>query len=172
MKRSDIHPMPEYFDRYINQVDDIELADALQQSILEIEQFPLDRWRALGDTVYAPGKWTVRDILQHLIDTERVFAYRALSFARGETARLPSYDEDTFAQSALANRRELEDLVAELLLSRRSFEAMYRSFDPEMLQRTGLSFKGTYSVLSIGFVIPGHQRHHLNILEERYYPLL
>lgn len=172
MKRSDIHPMPEYFDRYINQVDDIELSDALQQSIREIEQFPLDRWRALGDTVYAPGKWTVKDILQHLIDTERVFAYRALSFARGETTRLPSYDEDAFAQSALANRRELEDLVAELLLSRRSFEAMYRSFDPEMLQRTGLSFKGTYSVLSIGFVIAGHQRHHLNILEERYYPLL
>lgn len=164
--------MPEYFDRYINQVEDIELSAALQQSIREIEQFPLDRWRALGDKVYAPGKWTIKDILQHLIDTERVFAYRALSFARQESARLPSYDEDAFAQSALANRRELDDLVAELLLSRRSFEAMYQSFSPEMLQRNGLSFKGTYSVLSIGFIIAGHQRHHLKILEERYYPLL
>lgn len=172
MRRSQLHPMPEYFDRYINKCDDVELLDAIQTSIDELDDAPIEKWEALGDQVYAPGKWTVKDILQHLIDTERIFMYRALAFARGETQALPSFDEDQYATFAQGNTRSIESLVEELRLVHRSFQKLYASFSPEALQRIGKGFKGEYSVASIGFCMPGHQRWHMGILEERYYPLL
>jgi hypothetical protein len=172
MKRSDINPMPEYFDRYINRTDDKELLDVLRISLGELEQCPLEIWAALGNCTYAEGKWTVKDILQHLIDADRIFAYRALCFARGEAVSLPSFDEASYAQHTNANVRELSDLLEELRYARRSFITLFQSFTDEMLLRTGLSFKGPYSVLSIGFIVPGHQRHHFKVLEEKYLPLL
>ena len=83
MKRSEI-TLPEYFDRYINKCDDVTILEALQQSLQELENAPIEKWKQLGDKVYAPGKWTIREILQHLIDTERVFSYRATAFSRGD----------------------------------------------------------------------------------------
>jgi uncharacterized damage-inducible protein DinB len=168
MERSDINPMPVYFDRYINQVDDIELNDALQQSLAELDGMPLEHWRAVGHQPIAEGKWTVNDTLQHLIDTERVFSYRALAFARGEQERLTSFDEAAYADVSQANQRDVADLIAELKAVRQSFIHLVASFTDEMLQRSGHGFKGEYSVLSIGFTMPGHQRHHFKILAERY----
>lgn len=172
MKRSQLDPMPEYFDRYINKCDDVDILEAIRTSIDEVDRFPVDKWKALGDKVYAPGKWTVKDILQHLIDTERIFTYRALAFARGEAEKLPPYDEDSYASLAGANNRTLEDLVDELRLVHLSFLKMYASFDEKALARMGRSFKGHSSVASIGFCMPGHQRWHIEVLEDRYYPLL
>jgi hypothetical protein len=172
MKRSQLTYLPEYFDRYINLCDDVELMDALQTSIDEAAAFPLEKWKALGDKVYAPGKWTVKDILQHLVDTERIFTYRALAFARHEKVQPPSFDEDGYANAAAAGSRNIESLVEELQLVHQSFKAMYASFTPAILQKEGKSFKGMYSVASIGFIMAGHQRWHLKILEEKYYPLL
>lgn len=174
MQRAQINPMPEYFDRYILQADDADLSEALQASLRELDALPLDKWRALGDRTYEPGKWTVKDTLQHLIDTERIFSYRAMCFARGETTRLPSYDEAEYAAAAqpIASRRQLDDLIEELKAVRRSSMAFFNSLDDEHLQKTGLSFKGVYQVLAIGFILPGHQRHHLRILRERYESML
>lgn len=172
MKKSDINPMPEYFDRYINLAADLELNEALQISLAELDNLPSEQWKAIGDKVYAAGKWTIKDILQHIIDTERIFSYRALCFARGETVQLPSYDEASYAQNTNALGRTLEDLIAELKTVRSSLIALYQSFTPEMLLKTGLGFKGIYSVLSIGFIMAGHQRWHFKIIEERYLPLV
>lgn len=172
MTRSDINPMPEYFDRYINMADDTELKEALAISVDELNNLPVALWKSIGDKVYAPGKWTIKDILQHMIDTERIFAYRALCFARGEAARMPSFDEEEYGRSTNATQRTLEDLIDELKLNRASFIALYNSFTDEMLLRAGLSFKGTYSVLAIGFIIAGHQRWHLNVIKERYEGLI
>lgn len=168
MKRSDINPMPTYFDRYIDQVDDIEFSEALQQSLVELDNAPLEHWRAVGTQVIAAGQWTVNDTLQHLIDTERVFSYRALAFARGEKERVTSFDEAAYAAAANANQRDIADLIAELKAVRQAFAHLFASFTDEMLQRGGQGFKGEYSVLSIGFTILGHQRHHFKILAERY----
>jgi hypothetical protein len=172
MKRSDITPMPAYFDRYINLADDKELSEVLQTSLEELDRIPLDTWVALGNNAYAPGKWTVKDTIQHLIDTERIFAYRALCFARADATIQPSYDEAFYASNSNANARELADLIAELKIVRQSFIALFASFTDTVLRQSAVSFKGTYSVLSIGFIIPGHQRHHFRILEEKYLPLL
>jgi hypothetical protein len=171
MKKSDINPIPEYFDRYIHLADDVELKEALKISLDELKYLPIESWKAIGDNVYAEGKWTIKEILQHLIDTERIFIYRALCFARGEEAKLPSFDEANYAKNASTDYRTLEDLLEELKTVRVSFLSLYESFTPEMLMRGGMSFKGFYSVLSIGFIIAGHQRWHLKIIEERYLPL-
>ncbi len=160
--------MPEFFDRYIHLADDVELNEALETSRDELDNLPIDLWKSIGDKVYAPGKWTIRDILQHMIDTERIFACRALCFARGETARMPSFDEEEYARNTVANERSLDDLLTEFKLVRETSIMLFKSFTEEMLLRSGLSFRGTYSVLAIGFIMVGHQRWHLNVIKERY----
>lgn len=172
MKRSQLTPMPEYFDRYINLCDDVELSVALQTSINELDLLFAKKCEQLGDKIYAPGKWTVKDILQHIIDTERIFCYRALAFARGEAAQLPGFEEDDYARNADTAWRSVKEIMEELKSVHESTKLMYQSFTPDMLKKEGMGFKGMYSVASIGFCIPGHQRWHLRVIEERYFPLL
>lgn len=173
MKKSDIKVMPEYFDQYINLTEDLPILECLEVSLKELENAPIDLWNKLGNQVYEVGKWTVKDIVQHYIDCERVFAYRIISIARGEKQKLLSFDEEEFAQNTNANTRTIEDLLEELILVRKSTIAMYKSFDDTMLLREGTAYNGIkYSPLALGFVIAGHQRHHLKVLEDRYYPLL
>jgi hypothetical protein len=169
--RSQLSPLPEYFDRYINVVDDVSVIRALELSIDEIKNAPIEKWRALGQQVYAPGKWTINDIIQHIIDAERVFCYRALSFARGEQKVMP-FDEELWGRNAKASNRKLDDLLDELLTVRKGTIHMYNSFKDEMLVRVGIGFKGEYSVHDLGFIIAGHQRWHLNVIRERYLPLV
>ena len=166
MKRSEI-TLPEYFDRYIQLADDVTVLESLQTSLEELQKAPLELWKNIGDKVYEPGKWTIKDILQHLIDTERVFCYRALSFARGE-AEVKSYDEDAYARMAGAIDRSLEGLLEEAIAQRKSTIHLYKSFTPEMLARIGMGFKGPYSVHAIGFIFGGHQRWHFKVIDERY----
>ncbi len=170
--RSDLNPLPEYFDRYILKCDDVDILTAIEKSITEINHTFIENCLALGDSTYAPGKWTVKEILQHLIDTERIFSYRALVFARNDNTLLAAYDENAYAAVSEANTRSIQELVNELIISHQSLLSMYRSFTSDMLNRKGLGFKGMYSVADIGFILPGHQRWHFQILSERYFPLL
>ena len=172
MKKSDISWNPTYFDTYINKVADIELAEALTQSLADLHQLDVAALRSLGDHVYAPGKWTVRDLIQHLSDCERVFAYRALRFARNDKTALPGFDENLFAETAGANTRPLEQVLEELKLVRKSTIALFDTFDDAALRRTGVMFNSELPVLALGFIVVGHQIHHFGILKERYLPLL
>jgi hypothetical protein len=173
MKKSDIKKMPEYFDRYIHLAEDTSVVAALQISLQELENAPLEKWIALGEKTYAPDKWTVKDILQHYIDTERVFTYRITAIARGDKQKMIPYDEEVFAKNALANRRTLDDLMEELTLIRKATIKLYQSFTAEMLCELGNGFKGMqYCPLALGFMLAGHQRWHFRVLEEKYYPLI
>ncbi len=172
MKKSDVPRMPSYFDTYIDKVADISLADALQQSLHTLETLDWDQLNALADRVYAPGKWTTCDIFQHLIDTERVFAYRTLRFARRDKTLLPGFDENSFAEHAHAGRRPLDLILSELKLLRQVNQLMFASFSDEDLRQSGVMFQSEISVLAAGFCVVGHQIHHLQILAERYFPLL
>lgn len=171
MKKDKIYPIPEYFDRYINKTDDVSLDEVFKISLKELDNLPIEKYEEIGDKVYAPGKWTIKDIFQHMIDTERIFTYRALAFARSERGQVLSYDEDLYAKNAQAGKRPIEEIVSEFRVVRLSFIEMYKSFTPEMLMKTGMGFKGQYSVLAIGFMMPGHQRWHMDVINERYLPL-
>lgn len=128
MLKSHINQAPSYFDKYINLVPDIELSDALIDFGSDYYKEQLHILNALGDKVYAEGKWTIKQIVQHLIDTERIFQYRALRFARKDTTLLPGFDEDSFANVADVSRRSLEDLLEEWHAVNVSGKIMYSSF--------------------------------------------
>ena len=172
MKKSDINPMPEYFERYINQVDETELETAFKRSVQSHEMLDKSLLAKLDDKKYASDKFTVKDIFQHLIDWERIFCFRALLFARGEGTASQAIDENLLATKMNANRRRIDSLVDELKTVRASTDAMFAGFDDEMLIRTGMNWKYEMSVLAMGFTILGHQKHHLKIIEEKYLPLV
>lgn len=164
--------MPEYFDRYINLVADVELSEAFDKSLEQIEQLDIQLLNQIGDIVYAPGKWQIHSIVQHIIDFERIFGYRALLFARRDENVRQGVDENLIAANANADRRTIESLLEELKAARLATKLLFESFDDEMLRTTGISWKYEISVLALGFIAVGHQIHHFNIIRERYYPLI
>lgn len=168
MKKQAIHPDPEYFSRYIDQVPDVPIVEALEQSLRDLQALDKDQLAAKGDYAYAPGKWTVKDVLQHISDTERVFSYRALVFARNDKNATPGFDQDLYAEEAFTAQRSFEDVLQELMAIRQSTIAFFRSLPDEALLRVGTSWKYQMSVLAMGFTMVGHQIHHLRILRERY----
>lgn len=168
MKRSDINPMPQYWDRYINLVPDVELAQAFDDSIRQLEQLDRTALAQIGDKTYEAGKWTVKDIFQHVADAERVLCYRSLVFARRDGTTPSGFEQDIFAQNALTGRRTMDELIDELIIVRRSTKAMYDSFTDDMLTARGISWEFETAVLDMGFTMVGHQIHHLNVIAERY----
>ena len=172
MKKSDINPMPEYFDRYINLNGDVDLLQAFDESLEKLEDFDLEKLKKLNGKIYAADKWTVKAIIQHLIDFERILSYRALLFARKDTNTRQSVDENLIAVNAKAERRKIEDLIAEYKAVRQASKYLFASFDDEMLKNTGINWKYEIPVLGLGFAVIGHQIHHFKVIEEKYFPLL
>lgn len=117
---------------------------------------------------YAPGKWTIREVLGHIIDGERVFTYRALTFARGDAGPLPSFDENAWAASSNADRRTMKQLLAEYRAVRAATVALFRGFGDEEFARSGVASKNPVTVRALAYIVAGHERHHLKILRERY----
>jgi hypothetical protein len=172
MKKSDINPMPPNFAKYINLVADVELEQAFDESGRQLTEMDKDLFQKLGDKRYEPGKWTVKDILQHLADSDRILSYQALMLARKDESVLQGFDEKLHVNNANAVRRTIDEIIGEIEIARASTIALFDSFNDEMLLRKAISWKYEISVLAMGFTIIGHQTHHLRIIEERYLPLL
>ena len=117
---------------------------------------------------YAEGKWTIKEVILHIIDTERVFQYRALRFARNDKTMLPGFDQDLFADYSEANNRSLSSLREEFIAVRKSTEQLYTSFSKETLLISGNASDTSISIRAIGYVMIGHLQHHLKIINERY----
>jgi hypothetical protein len=172
MKKSEIDPLPQFFDRYINLVDEEDLFEALSNSLHALETIDMASLEKIGGKVYQPGKWIIKDLFQHMIDNERVQTYRAMRFARNDKTMLPGYDEELFGKNSLANKRQLEDVINEFILCRKATILLFESFDPSVLQYSGICFNIEITVTALGFQIIGHQIHHLNVIKERYFPLI
>lgn len=159
---------PEYFGKYISQVEEDDLGEAFKNQFSKIVALlgSIDETKA--GHAYAPAKWTLKELLQHIIDGERIFDYRALCFARNETISLPSFDENLYAENSDANRRSWESLSNEFINVRRSTEDLYKSFSDKMLQHTGIANNNKTSVLSMGFITVGHVTHHIKVIKEKY----
>lgn len=117
---------------------------------------------------YAPGKWSVKEVVGHLADTERIMAYRALRVARGDETPLPGFDENAYVPPARFDARPLADLVADLRTVRSASVSLFKSFDADAWRRRGTASGKAVSVRAIGYMIPGHERHHVEILKTRY----
>jgi len=117
---------------------------------------------------YTAGKWTIKELIQHIIDSERILSYRALRFARGDKTDLPGFDEEEYVLNSEGNDREYMDLLEEFSLVRKSSILLYKSFDEKALPRIGKANGSVMSVRALGYIISGHLQHHLNIIRERY----
>ncbi len=169
MKKSDlILASPERFLPYLNQVGDVDLQEELEISLHDFIRFVQNVPLGKHDYAYAPGKWTLKDIIQHLIDCERIFAYRALRFGRGDRTPLPGFEEDDYALAAGGSKRHLKELLTELSTVRHSTLALYKSFLADVLRKTGIASGAEVSVGALGFIIIGHMRHHQHVFAERY----
>jgi hypothetical protein len=156
------------FQSYVGQVNETDIMAVLRSEIDDLDVL-LGRVPAEKETyAYAEGKWTIREIVGHLIDGERVFGYRALCIARGEQQNLPGFEQDDYLRASPYNRVDLEDLLSEMRLVRLSNIAMFRTLDEEAWNRVGIANNTQVTVRALAFIMAGHMRHHMNVLRERY----
>lgn len=168
MPKPDLNRVPSYYHNYINQVRFDDLFKAFehhQHSLIDLLQsIPAEKW----DYRYAEDKWSIKELVQHIIDAERIFSYRALTFARKDPNELPGFDENSYAEVSKAGRRTKDQLINEVEAVQRSSSALFQSFDDEQLEASGVANGNSVYVLGIGYIIIGHTLHHMNILQERY----
>ena len=166
--RPDKSEYPAYCEGYISRVPDGDivatLGKQLDETLALIKTIP----EARGDWRYAEGKWTVKEVLGHVVDSERVFAYRALRFARGDATPLSGFEQDDFVRGGAFDKRSLSDLADEYEHVRRSSLALFASLGEEAWSRKGPANNNESSVRALAFIIAGHERHHVEILRTRY----
>jgi uncharacterized damage-inducible protein DinB len=153
---------------YFNEAGEYDLQTAFKNQESEAEKLFHSINEEQSQYSYAEGKWNIKELLQHLIDAERVFAYRALVFARKDINTLPSFDENDYSKNCNANDRTWEQLIAEFFVVRKSTEYLFSSFSNEALETVGKASDYTIGVNTLGFVIVGHANHHIKIIKERY----
>lgn len=172
MKKAQIKLAPNYFDRYIQKIPDISWREALRTHGPDMYDMAADILLEIGDRVYEDKKWTIKQIIQHVIDTERIMYYRALSFARRDAGPLPGFDENLFADNAKVNHRSLHNILDEYRLVRQSGVVMFESFTEEDMLATGSANNIELSTLSLAFIVAGHAVHHMEVIRDRYFPLV
>jgi uncharacterized damage-inducible protein DinB len=158
----------DFYQNYIKLSPDDNVVEALQRNTKNFRRLLKKIPKKKIDKAYAEGKWTIKELVQHIIDGERVFAYRALTFARKDATSLPSFDENSWAANSAAAQREWKDLVAEFKALRASTERMFAAFDDTQLRSIGTASNKEINVLALGYILSGHVEHHINIIKERY----
>lgn len=164
-------PDTEYADFYANYIKksgSLSLLSGLGQGMQQTEAFFKSIPENRLEYRYSDGKWTIKEILQHLIDTEHVFVYRALRFARQDKTPLPGFEQDDYVLASVANRRTREQLLNDYLDLRESTISLFSSFSKKMLEQIGNASEADMSVRAIGFILIGHEKHHIDIIKERY----
>lgn len=157
-----------FYEGYISAVPDGDLLNLLQQQIEDTLRTVAHLPESRGSFAYAPGKWSIKEVLGHMADAERVFAYRALRFARGDATPLAGFDEQAWTPRSGAGERTLADLSAELGAVRGATLALLRHLPAQAPLRRGQANDREVSVRALAWIIAGHERHHLRILRERY----
>lgn len=160
------------FLEYVYQLNEgAELSKALQLSLKRINEIDVDQLNRIGLKTYEKDKWSIHKILQHLIDWERIWCFRAIIFARGEGTIPVAHDQEIMGENSNADELSIEQLVNELRVVRQSTILMFRSFNKKILETNCEFFEYEMPLFAIGLTITAHQIHHLNIIKERYIPL-
>jgi uncharacterized damage-inducible protein DinB len=159
---------PEYFETYIKLVPEGNIFEELTASYIETMELLTSLDLETLHFRYAPGKWNILEVMQHVMDSERIFTYRALCIARGEQNPLPGFDENMYAQNSQASQRNIDDMMREFSLLRACSIELFKSLTPEQLQLTGIANNKTVSVNALAFILLGHEIHHRLIIEQRY----
>jgi len=157
-----------FYQSYIDRVPNQPIMEVLEEQRYEIMGFLGSLDKSTAAHRYAPEKWTVKEVLGHLVDTERVFGTRALCFARKEVKPLPGFDQDDYVREGCFDRRSLSSLSHEFEAVRRSTENLFGGFDDAQWERSGVANDAQMSVRAVAFIVVGHAAHHMSVLRERY----
>jgi len=158
----------EYYHTYVGRVPQGDIVDILTAQHGEFAALVRSIPEARGDHRYAEGKWTVKEVVGHVVDAERVFGCRMLAFARGDRTRLPSFEQDDYVAGGNFDSRTLGSLADEFESLRASHLVLLRSFDDEISKRSGIASDNPFTVRSIAYILAGHAAHHAGVLRERY----
>lgn len=158
----------EYYGLYINKVPEGDLLQIMEQTNKQTLALlnTLTEQQALHK--YEFGKWSVKEIIQHLIDAERVFQYRAMRIARGDTTDLPGYDHNNYVHESKADYRKLQDLINEFSIVRKSTQSLFATMSNDRLIRSGTANNNKQTVRSLAYIVVGHEIHHMSVIKERY----
>ena len=167
MRRPIEGEFPDYYRLYIDLVPSDNAIKYLESQVIDLQSFITDI-EEHENFAYLPGKWTIKEVIGHLTDAERVFGYRAMRFARGDNSSLPGFDENAYVQAAHFAKRSITDIGHELSMMRHSNIHLFRSFTEEERNRSGTANNQTISVRSIMFATAGHMAHHINVIKQRY----
>ncbi|GAB3531370.1 DinB family protein [Pontibacter brevis] len=168
INRPTVAEYPDYYQGYMSLLPERDIFYILEKQAADLRYMFRNISDERAEEAYAEGKWTMKELLQHLIDSERIFGYRALCFSRGEEASLPGWDEGKYVYNSFANIRSLESLLDEYELTRRSNMAMFRSFTSGIMDNYGVANGRKMSLRGLIHVIAAHELHHMNILQTRY----
>ncbi|UTW63073.1 DinB family protein [bacterium SCSIO 12741] len=172
MKNQEVKKDPEFLKYVLELNGDTPLEEALQISLNHIDELDLVQLNRIGLKVYEADKWTINRILQHLIDWERIWCFRAILFARREGSIPEGHDQEIMGNHSNADELPIEQLVEELRIVRQSTMAMFRSFNSEILETNCVFFEYEMPLSAIGLTITAHQIHHFKVIKERYMPLI
>jgi hypothetical protein len=166
--RPETSEFAEYYTGYISKVPGGDILQFLQQQLITTSDLLRSLPEAKGDFRYQPGKWSMKELFGHIIDTERVFAYRGLVFARNDSSPLPGFDQEPWSKYANYANLTLSDIAAEFETVRRSSIHLFRNLDQSAWSRKGIADNKGMTVRAAAFIIGGHTQHHLDILNSRY----
>jgi len=159
---------PSFYQAYIEKIPNGELIDLFSFSLSESLKSLVMISEEKGNYSYEEGKWSIKTVLQHLIDVERILSYRALAIARGENNNIPGFDHDSYALESKGDHRTVKALLEELKRLRASTIDLFSSMDQDMLSKVGKANGYDFRPEQLGYVIIGHEMHHVSVLEERY----
>ncbi|MGG3571903.1 DinB family protein [Bacillus gobiensis] len=168
VKRPEISEYNEYYEKYISLVPDGDILQILDEQMKETIRLLQDLTEAEGQFRYSPEKWSLKEVLGHIADTERVMGYRLLTFGRGETASLPGYDIDGYVSNAVFDEQPVQDLLDNLHSVRQSTLQLLKSFTEEAWLRGGIASNFEVTVRALVYIVAGHELHHRQIIQEHY----
>jgi|SRR5208337_2600625 len=167
LSRPDSSEYAEFYTNYISRVPEGPVLEFMNRQIGDYRQSLLGMSEEAAGAAPAPGKWSVKQVLGHLCDTERVMAYRALRFARGDQNELEGFEQDDYVREAHSNSRSVEDLMAELESIRKATVALFSSLPPEAERRSGMANGNPVTVRALAYIVAGHAQHHYELLNAR-----
>ncbi|WP_235016369.1 DinB family protein [Aquimarina sp. AU474] len=165
LKEGEFNP---YYGIYIAKAEYPDIVEGLRKGKQEFIDFVKSIPQEKLTYAYADGKWTIAEVLQHLIDTERIFTYRALCFSRKDTTPLAGFDQDSYAPNSNANHYSLTEIIEDFEAVRNSSVTLFRSFTDEMLLNIGEASSSPMSARAVGYILPGHQKHHFEVINKKY----
>ena len=168
MSRPEKNEYAEYYETYVSLVEETDVVSALENQLAEIENLFAGIAEEKGAYAYAEGKWSIKELVGHMIDGERIFSYRALRISRSDLTPIEGFEQDGYIENANFNAAKLSDMLEEFALLRRANILLFKNLSAEAWSRTGTASGWEFSVRALAYIIAGHVRHHTNILKTRY----